>query len=168
MKLSVKEMVIFSMLASIMYVSKIIMDSFPNIHLIGTLTIAYTLVYRKKALYIIYTFVFITGLFNGFGVWWIPYLYIWTILWGMTMLLPKNIPNKFKPIVYMILCASHGFLYGILYAPSQALLFGLDFNGMIAWIMSGLYFDLIHGISNFMIGTLILPIVNILQKVNKA
>jgi energy-coupling factor transport system substrate-specific component len=68
----------------------------------------------------------------------------------------------------MILCASHGFLYGILYAPSQALLFGLGFNGMIAWIMSGLYFDLIHGISNFMIGTLILPIVNILQKVNKA
>ena len=168
MKLSVKEMVIFSMLASIMYVSKIIMDSFPNIHLIGTLTIAYTLVYRKKALFIIYTFVFITGLFNGFGVWWIPYLYIWTILWGMTMLLPKNIPNQFKPIVYMILCASHGFLYGILYAPSQALLFGLDFNGMIAWIMSGLYFDLIHGISNFTIGTLILPIVNILQKVNKA
>ena len=56
MKLSVKEMVIFSMLASIMYVSKIIMDSFPNIHLIGTLTIAYTLVYRKKALFIIYTF----------------------------------------------------------------------------------------------------------------
>lgn len=168
MKLSVKEMVIFSMLASIMYVSKIIMDSFPNIHLIGTLTIAYTLVYRKKALFIIYTFVFITGLLNGFGVWWIPYLYIWTILWGMTMLLPQNIPNKFKPIVYMILCASHGFLYGILYAPSQALLFGLDFNGMIAWIMSGLYFDLIHGISNLMIGTLILPIVNILQKVNKA
>ena len=168
MKLSVKEMVIFSMLASIMYVSKIIMDSFPNIHLIGTLTIAYTLVYRKKALFIIYTFVFIIGLFNGFGVWWIPYLYIWAILWGMTMLLPKNIPNQFKPIVYMILCASHGFLYGILYAPSQALLFGLDFNGMIAWIMSGLYFDLIHGISNFTIGTLILPIVNILQKVNKA
>lgn len=168
MKLSVKEMVIFSMLASIMYVSKIIMESFPNIHLIGTLTIAYTLVYRKKALYIIYTFVFITGLFNGFGVWWIPYLYIWTILWGMTMLLPKNIPNQFKPFVYMILCASHGFLYGILYAPSQALLFGLDSSGMIAWIMSGLYFDLIHGISNFMIGTLILPIVNILQKVNKA
>ena len=168
MKLSVKEMVIFSMLASIMYVSKIIMDSFPNIHLIGTLTIAYTLVYRKKALFIIYTFVFITGLFNGFGVWWIPYLYIWTILWGMTMLLPKNIPNQLKPIVYMILCASHGFLYGILYAPSQALLFGLDSSGMIAWIMSGLYFDLIHGISNFTIGTLILPIVNILQKVNKA
>ena len=55
MKLSVKEMVIFSMLASIMYVSKIIMDSLPNIHLIGTLTIAYTLVYRKKALFIIYT-----------------------------------------------------------------------------------------------------------------
>ena len=168
MKLSVKEMVIFSMLASIMYVSKIIMESLPNIHLIGTLTIAYTLVYRKKALFIIYTFVFITGLLNGFGVWWIPYLYIWTILWGMTMLLPKNIPNQLKPIVYMILCASHGFLYGILYAPSQALLFGLDFNGMIAWIMSGLYFDLIHGISNFTIGTLILPIVNILQKVNKA
>lgn len=168
MKLSIKEMVIFSMLASIMYVSKIIMEAFPNVHLLGTLIIAYTLVYRKKALYIIYTFVFITGLFNGFGVWWIPYLYVWTILWGMTMLLPNNIPNRLKPIVYMLLCALHGFLFGVLYAPSQALLFGLDFDGMIAWIISGLYFDMIHGFSNFVVGSLVLPIVDILQKVNKS
>ena len=29
----------------------------------------------------------------GFGVWWVPYLYVWTVLWGMTMLLPKKMPN---------------------------------------------------------------------------
>ena len=156
------------MLAAIMYVSKIIMEPLPNIHLLGTLIIAYTLVYRKKALYIIYTYVFMNGILAGFGVWWIPYLYVWTILWGATMLVPQNIPNKIKPIVYMILCASHGFLFGILYAPSQALLFGLSFKGTIAWIINGFYFDIIHGIGNFFIGTLILPIVNILQKVNKA
>ncbi len=150
-----------------MYASKIIMESLPNIHLLGTLTIAYTLVYRKKALYPIYTYVFLNGLLSGFGVWWIPYLYVWTVLWGFTMLLPKNIPDKLKPIVYMLLCAFHGFSFGILYAPSQAPLFGLNFERMIAWIISGLPFDIIHGISNFFVGSLILPIVNILQKMNK-
>lgn len=164
MKLSIKEMVIFSMLGAIMYASKVIMEVLPNIHLLGMLTITYTLCYGKKALYPIYTYVFLNGLFCGFSMWWIPYLYIWTILWGVIMLLPKNMPT----IVYMIICALHGFLFGTLYAPAQALFFGLDFNGTIAWIISGLYFDMIHGISNFFVGSLITPLVHIIRRIDKA
>jgi len=101
---------------------------------------------------------------NGFATWWLPYLYIWAVLWGMTMLLPQNIPEKWKPLVYMTVCAARGYLYGILYAPAQALLFGLDFQGMITWIAAGLPFDLIHGTSNFLCGVLIAPFVKLLGK----
>jgi energy-coupling factor transport system substrate-specific component len=73
-------------------------------------------------------------------------------------------PKKIKPLVYMTVCAMHGFMFGILYAPVQALLFGLSFKGTIAWIVSGLPFDFIHGISNFFCGMLIMPIVSILRK----
>lgn len=167
MKVNVKEMAIFAMLGAVMYASKMLMEFAPNIHLLGTFIVAFTVVYRKKALYPIYIFVLLTGLLNGFAMWWIPYLYIWTVLWGIVMLLPKNIPSKIKPIVYMAVCALHGFLYGTLYAPTQALLFGLNFKGMITWIIAGLPWDLVHGISNFFCALLVVPIVKVLHLAEK-
>ena len=167
MKLSVKEMAVFGMLGAVMYASKILMEVFPNVHLLGMFIITFTLVYRKKALWPIYVFVFITGLFCGFATWWLPYLYIWTVLWGAVMLLPRNIPAKARPFVYMLVCAAHGFLFGTLYAPAQALLFGLDLQGMVAWIVAGLPYDLIHGVSNFFTGALVLPLVKVLHLAEK-
>lgn len=167
--LSVREIAIFGMLGALMYASKVLMDAFPNIHLIGTLITAITIVYRKKALYPIYVFVFLTGFLHGFANWWLPYLYIWTVLWGMVMLIPRRFTegktrgSKLRPLVYMCVCAAHGFLYGVLYAPMQALLFGLSFEGMMAWIVAGLPFDITHGISNFCCGLLIVPIVTALK-----
>ena len=114
MKLKTRELAIFAMLGAIMYVSKIIMEWIPNVHLLGTLTMAYTLAYRKKALYPIYVYVFLNGALAGFNTWWVPYLYIWTILWAVTMILPKKMPSKIAPFVYMIVCALHGFGFGIL------------------------------------------------------
>ena len=161
-KLTIREMAVFAMLGALMYASKIIMEVAPNVHLLGVFTIAFTVVYRKKALYPIYTYVLLNGLFCGFATWWIPYLYLWTVLWGAAMLLPKRIPAKMRPLVYMLLCAAHGFLFGTLYAPAQALLYGLSFRGMIAWIVAGLPWDFVHGVSNFFCGILIVPIVKIL------
>lgn len=146
-----------------MYCSKMIMEMFPNVHLLGVFIIAFTVVYRQKALYPIYVFILLTGLFAGFATWWIPYLYIWAVLWGAAMLLPKNMPKKIRPVAYMLLNAAHGLLYGILYAPSQALLFGLSFEGMIAWIVAGFPWDVLHGVSNFFCGLLIVPIISILK-----
>ena len=150
-----------------MYASKLIMELIPNVHLLGALIIAYTVVYRKKARYPIYTYVILNGILCGFAAWWVPYLYLWTLLWGAVMLLPKQMPKKVRPIVYMTVCAAHGFLFGTLYAPAQAILFGLNFKGMIAWIVAGLPWDAIHGVSNFFCGLLIVPIVKVLQYAEK-
>ena len=164
--LDVREMCIFAMLGSVMFASKVIMEALPNIHLLGMLTITYTLVYRKKALIPIYLYVVLNGLFAGFNLWWLPYTYIWTILWGITMLLPQNMPRKMQFIIYPIICAIHGFAFGTLYAPAQALMFGLNLRQTFAWIISGLPFDLIHGFSNLGLGFLIVPLSNLLRKLS--
>lgn len=166
-KLTIREMAVFAMLGALMYASKMIMEVAPNVHLLGVFTIAFTVVYRKKALYPIYTYVLLNGIFCGFATWWIPYLYLWAVLWGATMLLPKRIPEKLCPLVYMLLCAAHGFLFGTLYAPAQALLYGLSFQKMVAWIISGLPWDFVHGVSNFFCGILIVPIIKILTFLEK-
>ncbi|MBQ8198921.1 MAG: hypothetical protein IJZ76_05805 [Lachnospiraceae bacterium] len=163
MKLTIKEMTLFGMLGAVMYCSKIFMEFLPNVHLLGVFTIAFTLVYRKKALYPIYVYVLLNGLLAGFNMWWIPYLYIWTVLWGVTMLLPKNAPK----IVYVLMCSAHGFLFGTLYAPVQAIMFGLDFKGTIAWIIAGFPYDCIHGVANLCVGILIVPIVKLLKKLDR-
>lgn len=163
MKLTTREVTVFAMLGALMWASKVIMELLPNIHLVGVLTVAYTVVYRKKALYPIYLYVLLCGLIGGFGTWWVPYLYVWTVLWAAVMILPKRIPEKIRPLVYMLICSAHGFLFGILYAPVNAIMYGFDFNGMIAWIAAGLPFDLIHGVSNFICGLLIMPIIKVLK-----
>lgn len=167
MKLTIRETVVFAMLGTVMYGTKMIMEFAPNIHLLGVFTIAYTVVYRKKALYPIYIYVVLNGIFCGFATWWIPYLYVWTVLWGVVMLLPKKIPDKIRPIVYMSVCAAHGLLFGTLYAPAQAILFGLNLKKMIAWIVAGLPYDLIHGVSNFFCGILIVPVISVLRLAEK-
>lgn len=167
MKLTIRELTIFSMLGSLMYASKVLMEVAPNIHLLGVFTIAFTVVYRAKALYPIYIYVLLNGIFAGFSTWWIPYLYIWTILWGITMLLPKKMPRPVQPVVYAVVNALHGFSYGTLYAPAQALFFGLNFKGMIAWIIAGFPFDFIHGVSNLICGLLIVPIIMILRRLER-
>ena len=165
--LTVYEIVIFGMLGGVMYVSKQLMEFLPNVHLIGVFIVALTVVYRAKALFPIYVFAFLTGLFNGFNTWWYPYLYIWDFLWLFTMLLPKKMPKAVAPFVYMAVCSLHGFLYGTLYSPFQALVFGLNFKGTIAWIVAGLPWDAVHGISNFIAGILITPLIKVLRLCEK-
>ena len=166
--ITVKELCIFALLGAMMFASKTLMEFLPNVHLLGVFTVAITVVYRKKALYPIYTYVLLNGVYAGFNPWWIPYLYIWTVLWGATMLLPKNMNPKVAPIVYMIVCSLHGFLFGTLYAPAQAIMFGLNFQGTITWIIQGLPYDCVHGISNFICGILIVPLIKLLEQLNKA
>ena len=163
MKLTTREITIFAMLGAVMYASKLLMEVAPNIHLLGVFTIAFTVVYRKKALYPIYIYVILNGIFCGFAAWWVPYLSVWTVLWGVVMLLPEHLPKKLRPFVYMTVCAAHGFLFGTLYAPAQAVLFGMSFQGMVSWIIAGLPFDLIHGVSNFFCGILIVPVISALR-----
>ena len=152
------------MLASLMFVSKIIMELLPNVHLLGMFVITFTVVFRAKALIPIYLYVFLNGIYAGFNAWWVPYLYVWTVLWALAMLIPRKTPKWFACIIYPTLCALHGLAFGVLYAPAQALLFGLSFEQMLAWIAVGFPFDVIHCISNLCAGLLIYPLSELIKK----
>lgn len=162
------ELVLFAMLGMIMFVSKIVMEFLPNIHLLGALTMVYTLSFRTKALIPIYLYVFVNGLYGGFAVWWVPYLYVWAVLWAVTMLLPKRMPAWLAAVVYPLVCGLHGLAFGVLCAPSQALLFHLDWDMTVAWVVAGLPFDLIHCVGNLFAGLLILPLCRLLEHLNRS
>lgn len=160
----IRYLIIFPMLGAIMFISKVIMEFLPNIHAIAMFIAVFTLVYRWHALIPIYLYVFLVGLYNGFGTWWVPYIYIWTILWAFIMLIPKRLSIKKKAVISAILCGLHGITYGILYAPFQALAFGLSFEGMIAWIVAGFPFDIVHMCGNIAMSFLIMPLYKIINR----
>ena len=107
------------MLGALMTALDLVMNIISNVHLGSVMIVTLTVVYRWKALFPIYIYVCLIGLFEGFGLWWLPYLYIWTILWGLTMLLPRRMPKWLAPFVYAFICALHGFAFGFLWIPAR-------------------------------------------------
>jgi len=157
--LSVRDVTVFAILGAMMFFSKIIMQWIPNVHLLALFLGAFTLTYRVRALIPLYVYILLDGLFAGFSLWWLPYLYIWLPLWGLFMLAGKlRLPNKIKIPLYMALCGLHGLSFGLLYAPAQALMFGFGFKATMAWVVAGLPFDVIHAASNIAAAALILPL----------
>lgn len=163
--ITLKEIAVFALLGTVMFVSKMVMEFLPNIHLLAVLTVAFTAVYRAKALLPIYVYVFLNGLISGFNIWWVPYLYIWTLLWGAVMVVPRGISQKATFIIYTTLSILHGLTFGLFYAPAQAMFFGLDLGQTVAWVMAGLPFDLVHAVGNGVLSLLIMPIVSALKRI---
>ena len=113
----------------------------------------------------IYLFVALNALYTGLSSWGIAYIYIWTILWGVTMLLPnKKMPRRVKAVVYPLVCSLHGLAFGLLYAPAFALVAGLNLKQTLVWIGTGLPFDVTHAIGNLAAGLLILPLGELMQR----
>ena len=166
--LTIYEMTLFSMFGALMFMSKKLMEALPNMHLLGMLIVLLTVVYRFKALIPIYIYVFLDGVMAGFAPWWLPYLYVWAVLWAVAMLIPKNIQRKYAVFVYPLVCALHGLLFGTLYAPAQALLYSLNFSQMIAWIVAGFPYDVIHAVCNLFLGILVYPLAALLRKLESS
>lgn len=162
---NLRRSVLYALFGALMFLSDLLMEPLPNVHLVGVLLALFTRVYRAGALVPLYVYVGLTGLFYGFSTWWIPYLYVWLPLWGAMMLLPGKLRGEW--IVLPLFCAAHGLLFGALYAPAQALLFGYDLRQTLAWIASGVYFDLLHGIGNFALAFLIRPLSGILFRLEE-
>jgi len=78
-----------------------------------------------------------------------------------------ELSKKIKAPLYMLLCGLHGLSFGTLYAPAHALIYGLNFKGMVAWIIAGVPFDITHAIGNTAAATLIIPLSALMIKLNK-
>ena len=82
--------VTMGLLSAILVIGQVGMAALPNIEPVTMLIIAYTLVYKKKVFYIIYAFALIEGIIYGFGIWWLNYLYVWTILTLIVLAMQKT------------------------------------------------------------------------------
>lgn len=141
-----RQVVTDGFLAAALFALQVAMIHLPNIELVSITVIVYTLVLGKRVLTILTAFTILEGLFHGFGIWWISYLYIWPILAGLTAVLKKLGAPDWG---YGILSCFFGFSFGLL--CSIPYLAGGP-GALFAWWISGIPFDIVHGISNLVIG----------------
>lgn len=160
-KLQTRDLVFLALLGAIMMALKWAMAALPNIEPVSLLLICITLVYGWRSLYAAAVYILAEGIFFGFGIWWVSYLYIWPALVALTMLLR---PMR-SYLVLAILSALFGFLFGALCAIPYAITGG--FSAGVAYWVSGLPFDLLHMAGNAALGALICPLHRLFCKLMK-
>lgn len=138
-----RELVGNAFLAAILVIVQVAFSFLPNIEFVSLLIILYTLVFEKRTVVIIYLFALLEGILYGFGVWWIMYLYVWTILYLLVRIFRKN--NSL--LLWAVLSGFFGLAFGMLCAVPYAVTGGIGAG--IAWWISGIPFDILHGIGNF-------------------
>jgi energy-coupling factor transport system substrate-specific component len=162
-----EELIIFALFGAMMFLSAQI-DVIPNCHPLAMFIIVLTVIYRVKALVPIYLYVFLEGLLGGFSLWWIPYLYVWTVLWAITMLIPKKIPESVAAVIICIIAGLHGIAFGVLYAPFQCyVIYDGDWAMTLTWLIHGALFDTVHCVSNVTASILAVPMIRIICKLSK-
>lgn len=149
MKSRLAGLCLMAMMGTVMVVSKEALAFLPNVELVSLLTILFTLVFRRKAIGGLAVFLLLEGVLYGFGLWWLMYLYMWPILAGLTWLF-RWMKHAWQ---WAILSGLYGLAFGTLCSLVYLPMGGVSM--VIAWIISGFTFDLIHAGGNFLLALLL-------------
>lgn len=136
-------------LSAILLAGQIGLSFLPNIEVVSTLIILYTLTYKRRVFPIIFTFVLLEGMVFGFGIWWISYLYIWNIL-ALIVLVFQKIDSA---ILWAVISGAFGLLFGALCAIPYLITGGP--GAALAYWSAGIPYDMLHCGGNFVL-TLVL------------
>lgn len=165
MKIKVREICLYGILGALTFVLKLVMASLPNIEPVSLLLIVYTIVFGIKVIYPLSIYVILEILMYGFGIWSVGYLYIWVVLVIMTYSI-YNIKHSMNPLLWATVSGIYGFIVGLLYIPLYVITGGTTVA--ISWWISGIPYDITHGIANFIIClTLFKPLTKLFFTLNK-
>lgn len=144
-KLLAKDITLMALMVAVIEVCKVTLAGIPNVELTSFWIIMFTLYFGKRIFYVIPAFILIEAAMYPFGLWLLMYLYAWPMLAIVTLLLRKRNNIWDMAMLSGIFGLSFGFLCSVPY------LFISGVSGAVAYWISGIPFDLTHGIGNFVI-----------------
>ena len=131
-----------ALLSALMFATQVALAALPNIHLVAVFVILAALLFGWQSLLCVYVFVLLEGLVYGFSMWFINYLYVWSILDVVAVLFRKNTASLFWAAVAGIF----GLCFGALCAIPYFFIGG--WAAAFSYWIAGIPFDLIHCASN--------------------
>ncbi len=159
--MATRDITIIALTVAIIEVCKFAMAGLPNIELTSFLLIIFSLCFGKRIYFVVPVFILIEGAVYSFGIWWVMYLYAWPLLVLVTRIFRKNDSALFWAIVSGVFGLLFGFMCAIPY------LFMGGIHTAFTWWIAGIPWDLVHGVSNFLIMILLYhPITKVIKKLN--
>lgn len=143
--LSVKDITFIGLAVAMIEAAKIAMASIPNVELTSFLLIIFTLILGKKILLAVPVFILIEGAMYGFGIWWFMYAYTWPILAIVALIFRK----MNSATMWAVVSGIFGLLFG--FSCSLSYIFVGGIKMAFSWWIVGIPWDIIHGVSNFII-----------------
>ncbi len=153
LKLTTKDIALIGIMVAVIEVCKVAIAWIPNVELTSFWLIMFTLYFGWKVVYVIPVFIILEGFMYGINLWWIMYLYAWPLLTILTGLL-KKIESAWN---LAVLSGMFGLSFGLLCALPYVVIGSIDGGIMsgirtgFAWWVAGIPWDIVHGISNFII-----------------
>lgn len=149
------------LLAALLFASQVGLAWLPNVELVSLLLILYTLVFGRHVWLILYVFVALEGLLYGFGIWWVAYLYVWALLCLTIFLFFRS--GKPSSLGISLTSGIFGMIFGLLCSIPYLISGGP--GAALGWWVAGIPFDLLHGISNFVLSMVLFsPLYRVLMK----
>lgn len=158
----IRQLVTLGLLSAILLVGQLALAPLPNIELVSTLLIIYTQAFKKQVFFIIYVFALLEGLLFGFGIWWVSYLYVWSILALIVLLLQK----LDSAILWAVVSGAFGLLFGALCAIPYLVSGGT--GAAFAYWSAGIPYDILHCGGNFALTLLLYkPLTRLISKLHQ-
>lgn len=169
-QLPIKDICLTGIMVAVIEVCKIALNFLPNIELTTFWLIIFTLFFGKKTVFAVPVFILLEGCIYGFGIWWVMYLYTWPLLVFLTWIFRRQESVWF----WSILSAVFGLLFGLFCAIPYIVTgtVGADISTGLytafAWWVAGIPWDIVHGVSNFVLMLVLYhPVRAVIKHLNK-
>ena len=159
-KPSIQDIALIGLLSATITAGKLVLSFIPNVEIVTILFIVYTICFGVK-ITLLASVVFSTTeiLIYGFATWLLGYYLIWPLLIILTGIVKKRFSSDY---VYAALAGLFGLFFGLFFAIVESIFYGYVY-GFSYWLR-GIPFDLVHGVSNFIIALLLFkPLTGILS-----
>lgn len=168
--LSARDISRAALMIAVIEAAKLAMANLPNIELTSFLLIVFTLYFGSTTLFAIPAFIITEILIFGFEIMWVcAYIYVWPLLYLIVRIFGKS-----KSVITLsVISGFFGLFFGFLCSfPYLFITTGTNptasLSSAIAWWIAGIPFDLIHGISNFIIMLILyIPMTKVLDRIIK-
>ena len=160
----VLRLVLSGLMGALLVVSKQAMSGLPNLEPVSLLIILFALELPRETPGAITVFILLQGVLYGFGLWWVMYLYVWYLLALLAWLLRRmdnafflgSVQRAVRPVLRRVRVRRC-----IYFAKTPAF--------ALSWWLSGLSYDALHGVGNFVLMLLLYrPLCRALQMAKKA
>lgn len=161
MNIQARDVALIALMSATATTGKLILSFLPNVEVVTLIFMVYTTsIGIKKTLPAAVIFSTTEVLIYGLSTWLLGYYIIWPLLIIIVHYLNKSLKSEY---IYALIAGLFGLSYGLIFAAVESVFYGYMY-GLTYWIR-GLPYDIVHGISNFVIVLVLFePLTKLLQR----